>query len=70
MHPDERPLVPPSESQRPGPHGRPTGQPYIWLQPDEEQATADCGCRLVRNHNGSGDPAVFLCDRHEALLVD
>jgi len=42
-------------------------KPYIWLQEDEDQATASCGCCLVRDHAGSGSPAIFLCDIHSHL---
>lgn len=27
-----------------------SNEPAIWLQPNEEEGTADCGCRLVRDH--------------------
>ena len=35
--------------------------PYLWLQPDEEVATAGCGCRLeVRD----GSERVHFCPLH------
>jgi len=40
------------------------GDPDIWLQPDEATRAADCGCVLTRSHDGSDDPAVWLCDLH------
>jgi len=43
-------------------------EPYIWLQDDETQGRADCGCTL--NADGwKGDEAgaaLFLCPLHEA----
>ncbi len=39
--------------------------PDIWLSPDEEQGTADCGCRLTADHRGGG-PALFYCPKHAA----
>lgn len=39
-------------------------QPSIWLNADEVEGTADCGCRLVRDHGSANDPAIFLCPLH------
>ena len=39
--------------------------PYIWLQEDEAEGIAKCGCRLVSDLQGRG-AAVFLCPMHEA----
>lgn len=39
--------------------------PYIWLQEDEAEGSAKCGCRLVGDLQGRG-AAVFLCPMHEA----
>jgi hypothetical protein len=39
--------------------------PYIWLQEDESEGSAKCGCRLVSDLQGRG-PAVFLCPMHAA----
>jgi len=39
--------------------------PYIWLQEDEAEGSAKCGCRLVSDLQGRG-AAVFLCPMHEA----
>jgi len=39
--------------------------PYIWLQEDESEGRAKCGCRVVCDLNGRG-AAVFLCPMHEA----
>jgi hypothetical protein len=47
---------------------RPAGA-YIWLQDDESEGVADCGCRLIRSYQGSG-PAVILCLAHAALNVE
>ena len=44
----------------------PTGsEPYIWLQEDESEGSADCGCRLVADLDGRG-AAMFLCPMHES----
>jgi len=40
-------------------------KPYIWLQEDESEGSAKCGCRLVNDLHGRG-AAVFLCPMHEA----
>ena len=40
-------------------------EPYIWLQEDEAEGIAKCGCRLVSDLHGKG-AAVFLCPMHEA----
>jgi hypothetical protein len=40
-----------------------TARPWIWLQDSEREGAADCGCRLVAEHDGSG-PALFACDGH------
>lgn len=39
--------------------------PHIWLQEDESEGVAKCGCRLVSDLDGRG-AAVFLCPMHEA----
>ena len=39
--------------------------PCIWLQEDESEGNAKCGCRLVNDLHGRG-AAVFLCPMHEA----
>lgn len=38
---------------------------FIQLQPNEEDAHADCGCYLARD-NDNGDPAIYLCPKHTA----
>ncbi len=38
---------------------------YIWLQDDEEEGSAECGCTVYRAHKGSG-PALILCPLHAA----
>ena len=38
---------------------------YIWLQDNEDQASAECGCTVYRSHKGSG-PALILCPMHSA----
>ena len=44
----------------------PTGsEPYIWLQENESEGSADCGCRLVADLDGRG-AAMFLCPMHES----
>lgn len=42
-----------------------TAQPYIWLQDDEAEGEADCGCRLHAEYQGS-NAAMFLCKMHSA----
>ena len=42
--------------------------PHIWLQEDESEGVAKCGCRLVNNLHGGG-AAVFLCPMHAAAPV-
>jgi len=39
--------------------------PYIWLQADESEGSAKCGCRVVADLDGRG-AAVFLCPMHDA----
>lgn len=50
----------PSENRKP----QSLGEPDLWLQEWESQATADCGCVLSRNHDGSDNPALWLCGLH------
>src|SRR5439155_20900173 len=38
---------------------------WIGMQPDEDEAVADCDCRLVRSGEGGDDPAVYFCPLHE-----
>ncbi len=38
-------------------------EPWIWLQDNERSGTAECGCRLVASHKGSG-PALWTCRDH------
>ena len=40
------------------------GQPDVWMQEDESTAQASCGCVIVRSYEGSGDPALWLCELH------
>ena len=42
--------------------------PDIWLQDDEVEGKADCGCRLVTAHDGSG-PALWFCPMHRAATA-
>jgi len=39
--------------------------PFIWLQEEEPEGSAKCGCRVVGDLRGRG-AAVFLCPMHEA----
>ena len=39
-------------------------EPYIWLQPNENEGVADCGCSLT--YDDDGDASVTLCRMHEA----
>jgi hypothetical protein len=39
---------------------------FISLQQDEDQGTAECGCKLVRRGQDEENPAVFLCPLHSA----
>ena len=39
--------------------------PFIWLNEDEEEGRADCGCTLIRDYEGGG-PAFIMCPRHLA----
>jgi hypothetical protein len=42
---------------------------FIWLQPDEDEGVADCGCKLHRGYapnNDGNDPAIVFCPMHEA----
>jgi len=41
-------------------------EPYIWLNEEEVDGLADCGCSLNRDYKSSDNPAVFLCPLHEA----
>jgi len=41
-------------------------EPDIWLQPDEDNGHADCGCELKRAHQRGDDPAFTFCPMHEA----
>jgi len=51
-----------SQSRPPsGPDDDASPEPFIWLQyAEDEGASDDGGVRLVRDHEGKGDPAVFL----------
>jgi hypothetical protein len=42
--------------------------PWLWLEHDpmESERVAGCGCRLVRDHRDSGDPAFQQCALHAA----
>jgi hypothetical protein len=44
--------------------------PDLWLESEdhEEIAVADCGCRLIRDYQDSGDPAFFYCEAHRKAL--
>jgi hypothetical protein len=35
----------------------------IWLQEDEEEGTADCGCRLIDDEEGA---RIIMCNKHKA----
>lgn len=37
---------------------------WVWLTSAEDEAMPDCGCRLIRDFLGSGDPAIRLCPLH------
>ena len=41
----------------------PTKEPYIWLQEEEPEGTASCGCNL---QNGERGPCLWLCPMHDA----
>jgi hypothetical protein len=45
--------------------------PDIWLEgiEDEDERITPCGCKLIRNHQESGDPAFFYCDAHRTALL-
>lgn len=43
-------------------------QPDIWLQGDESNGRADCGCKLVADYKNSGDPAFFFCLLHRRAV--
>lgn len=38
-------------------------EPFIWMQEDETEATADCGCRVIDNDQGI---RIHLCPLHRA----
>lgn len=38
---------------------------YVWLQPDEEEGTADCGCRLINDEEGA---RFLMCPTHAAAV--
>lgn len=38
-------------------------EPFIWLQEDETEASADCGCRVIDDDRGA---RVQLCPLHQA----
>ena len=38
---------------------------YIWLQDEEEDGRAECGCHLIASQEDSG-PAIHLCPMHSA----
>lgn len=40
-------------------------EPFIWLQPYEQEGDADCGCRLLRNDE-TESPSFTLCALHAA----
>ena len=40
-----------------------TDQVYIWLQDNEEEGEAPCGCRLLRSWD-NGSPAFIMCGHH------
>jgi hypothetical protein len=40
------------------------GEPDLWMQEDETLAKLPCGCTVIRNYGGSGDPAMWLCTAH------
>jgi hypothetical protein len=39
--------------------------PTIWLNEQEDIGVADCGCRLIRDHKDTGDPAFVFCPLHD-----
>jgi hypothetical protein len=41
--------------------------PWLWLEGEEDEqiAKADRGCKLIRDYLDSGDPAFFMCARHQ-----
>jgi hypothetical protein len=41
-------------------------QPAIWLQENESQGQADCGCTLSTEFEGFGGPAFIFCRLHAA----
>lgn len=42
--------------------------PDLWLEGSEHEvvALAPCGCKLIRDHLDSGDPAFYYCSLHNA----
>ena len=42
--------------------------PDLWLEGSEGErvARAPCGCRVIRDHLESGDPAFYYCSLHNA----
>ncbi|MHB2027018.1 MAG: hypothetical protein ACYCPQ_10380 [Elusimicrobiota bacterium] len=42
-------------------------QSDIWLNSNEPEGRLPCGCRLVRDERGSGDPAFYFCPGHRRL---
>jgi len=44
-------------------------QPDIWLNAGEAGGSAFCGCRLVADEQGSGDPAFYFCAVHRVRVL-
>ena len=64
-NPDAASLLPTVEQQN-LPDEEEASLSDIWLQQDEDWGEAECGCRLVRDYEGSGGPAVIFCPLHDA----
>lgn len=43
-----------------------TPGPWIWLQDDEVEGRAECGCELHRVYDMTDNPAIVFCPLHEA----
>lgn len=50
------------------PKRRKTKLPWLWLEGSEGEMECQlkCGCRLIRDYGGSGDPAFDMCPTHRA----
>jgi len=44
-------------------------RPDIWLNAGEAEGSAFCGCRLVADEQGSGNPAFYFCAVHRVRVL-